>query len=202
MKVSHRAWFSPDDYRALYTETQRCAKTSPHPRYAWEYKQLHDLVLFLANTGLRSDEAARLEYRDVSVVDDDRSGETIFVIECRGKRGYGPCKSTANAVPIFRRLQKRNQPLPTDRIFPRLPTRLFNNVLGQAHSQVRSRGKVANALQPAPHLHFLPAARGCQRAAVGLELPHQRGHDREILRGLHQDAAGCVGDQRAQRGLE
>ncbi|AXK79545.1 site-specific integrase [Pseudolabrys taiwanensis] len=128
-KVSHRAWFSPEEYRALYTETQAMAKKPPHRRYAREYAQLHDFILFMANTGLRPDEAARLEYRDVSVVDDDRSGETILVIECRGKRGYGPCKSTANAVPIFRRLQKRNQPQPTDRIFPSLQRDLFNRIL-------------------------------------------------------------------------
>jgi hypothetical protein len=31
----------------------------------------------------------RLEYRDVSIVDDDASGETIPEIEVRGKRGVG-----------------------------------------------------------------------------------------------------------------
>lgn len=128
-KISHRAWFSPEEYRTLYTQTQQWAKKPPIKRFAWEYAQLHDFILFMANTGLRPDEAARLEFRDVSVVDDDRSGETILEIECRGKRGYGPCKSTANAVPVFRRLQKRNQPEPTDRIFPVLQRRMFRTVL-------------------------------------------------------------------------
>lgn len=141
LKVSHRAWFSPEEYRTLYTETKRCAKNPPNPRFAWEYKQLHDLVLFLANTGLRPDEAARLQFRDVSVVDDDRSGETILVIECRGKRGYGPCKSTAGAVRVFRRLQKRNQPLPTDRIFPVLQTQLFNKVLARLDLKYDREGR-------------------------------------------------------------
>lgn len=130
-QVSHRAWFSPDEYRTLYTLTQQWAKKPPVPRFAQEYKQLHDCILFMANTGLRPDEVVRLEFRDVSVVDDDRSGETILEIECRGKRGYGPCKSTANAVPVFRRLQKRNRPEPTDRIFPVLQRRMFRSALKQ-----------------------------------------------------------------------
>jgi hypothetical protein len=71
----------------------------------------------------------RLEYQYVSVVEDDRSGETILEIEFRGKRGYGPCESAANAVPVFRRLQKRNQPQPNGRIFPARHAKLFNNIL-------------------------------------------------------------------------
>ncbi|HYC97706.1 hypothetical protein [Brevundimonas sp.] len=43
---------------------------------------------------MRPDEAARLEYRDVAVVDDADSGERILEIAARGKRGvgYGPFK--------------------------------------------------------------------------------------------------------------
>ncbi len=52
----------------------------------WQYAQLHDYVLFVANTGLRPSETARLEYRDVTIVDDAATGETILEIEVRGKR--------------------------------------------------------------------------------------------------------------------
>ena len=38
-------------------------------------------------------EARRLEFRDVEIVDDEPSGETILEIEVRGKRGFGYCKS-------------------------------------------------------------------------------------------------------------
>jgi len=55
--------------------------------FKWEAEQLHDYVLFAGNTGLRPDEARRLEFRDVNVVDDEPSGETILEIEVRGKRG-------------------------------------------------------------------------------------------------------------------
>ena len=79
--------------------------------------------------GFRPDEAARLEYRDVSIVDDDATGETILEIEVRGKRGVGYCKSTAGAVLPFRRLKKRNNPEPTDLLFPKTHHVLFNRIL-------------------------------------------------------------------------
>src|SRR6266436_6616628 len=43
--------------------------------YKWESEQLHDYVLFAANTGLRPDEAWRLQFRDVKIVEDDPSGQ-------------------------------------------------------------------------------------------------------------------------------
>jgi hypothetical protein len=52
----------------------------------------------MANTGLRPDEAMRLEYRDVKIVQDDPTNETILEIEVRGKRGVGHCKSMTGAL--------------------------------------------------------------------------------------------------------
>jgi integrase len=130
-KISHRAWFSPEEYRKLYTATRKRAKHPAREDYRWTCEQLHDSVLFTANTGLRPDEAMRLEYRDVSIVDDDASGETILEIEVRGKRGVGYCKSTANAVPVFQRLKKRNKPKPTDKIFPNYQYDILNRVLDE-----------------------------------------------------------------------
>jgi integrase len=39
--------------------------------FKWKAEQLHDFVLFAGNTGLRLDEARRLEFRDVEIVDDE-----------------------------------------------------------------------------------------------------------------------------------
>jgi hypothetical protein len=80
-------------------------------------EQFHDYVLFMANTGLRPDESARLEFRDVAIVTDEATGERILEIEVRGKRGVGYCKSMTGAVMPFERLWKRNKPEPTDKIF-------------------------------------------------------------------------------------
>jgi integrase len=131
-KIGHRAWFSADEYRKLYMATRRRSENPPPPftkRWRWEYEQLHDYVLFMANTGLRPDEAARLEYRDVTVVRDRDTRETILEIEVRGKRGLGYCKSTAGAVRPFQRLVKRNKPQPADKVFPGDRRELFNTIL-------------------------------------------------------------------------
>jgi integrase len=130
-KIAHRAWFSPEEYKKLYEATRRRARNPKKKRYAWESEQLHDYVLFMANTGLRPDEAARLEYRDVKIVKDDATGETILEIEVRGKRGVGYCKSTNGAVVPFQRLMKRNKPQETDRIFPKTHRELFNAILDE-----------------------------------------------------------------------
>jgi integrase len=130
-KISHRAWFSPEEYRTLYEATRDRARNPKRDRYTWEYEQLHDYVLFMGNTGLRPDEAARLEYRDVNVVKDHATNETILEIEVRGKRGVGYCKSTSNAVRPFQRLRKRNNPQPTERLFPKTHRDLFNTILDE-----------------------------------------------------------------------
>jgi integrase len=139
-KISHRAWFSPEEYKKLYEATRRRAQKPKRNRYEWESAQLHDYVLFMANTGIRPDEAARLEYRDVTIVDDDDSGETILEIEVRGKRGVGYCKSTSGAVTPFKRLKKRNRPEPTDRLFPKTHHELFNAILTEEGLKIDREG--------------------------------------------------------------
>jgi integrase len=83
----------------------------------------------MANTGLRPDEAARLEYRDVMVVTDQDSGQRLLEIEVRGKRGIGHCKSMTGAILPFQRMQKRHKGKPTDRIFGKTPRIELNKIL-------------------------------------------------------------------------
>jgi integrase len=128
-KITHRAWFSPTEYKQLYEATRRRAKQPLRTRYKWQSEQLHDYVLFMANTGVRPDEAARLEYRDVTIVEDEATRETILEIEVRGKRGVGYCKSTSGAVRPFERLVDRNNPGPTDKLFPKTHRDLLGAVL-------------------------------------------------------------------------
>jgi integrase len=139
-KIAHRAWFSPEEYKKLYKATRRRALNPKKKRYAWEGEQLHDYVLFMANTGLRPDESARLEYRDVKIVKDDATGETILEIEVRGKRGVGYCKSTNGAVVPFQRLRRRNKPQETDRIFPKPHRELFNAILDEENLKFDREG--------------------------------------------------------------
>jgi len=50
-------------------------------------------VLFVVNTGLRPDEAWQLEFRDITIVDDEDLGKRILEIEVRGKRGVATAKA-------------------------------------------------------------------------------------------------------------
>jgi integrase len=143
-KISHRAWFSPEEYKTLYNATRNRAQNPKQANFAWESAQLHDYVLFMVNTGLRPDEAARLEFRDVAIVTDEATGERILEIEVRGKRGVGYCKSTVGAVLPFQRLKNRERPLPKEEklagklpekpkenthVFPLTHHRLFTKIL-------------------------------------------------------------------------
>ncbi len=109
-KISHRAWFSPEEYKTLYTATRKRVMNPPKKRWRWSCEQLHDYVLFMANTGLRPDESLRLQFRDVEIVKDEATNETILEIQVRGKRGVGYCKSMPGAVEPFRRLKDRPRP--------------------------------------------------------------------------------------------
>ena len=71
-KITHRAWFTPEEYKQLYTATRKRAADPPKPRWKWECEQLHDFVLFVTNSGVRPDEASLLQIRDVEIVDDAR----------------------------------------------------------------------------------------------------------------------------------
>ncbi|WP_263385445.1 site-specific integrase [Granulicella arctica] len=166
-KISHRAWFSPEEYKQLYEATRKRAHDPKQPRFRWEAEQLHDYVLFSANTGLRPDEAMRLEFRDVTVVEDEGSGQTILEIEVRGKRGVGYCKSTAGAVHPFERLKTRtrpnggpgrsgsrtasiakgewHEPGPTDLLFPKWPRDLFNAILDEEKLRTDRDGRPRTA---------------------------------------------------------
>lgn len=150
-KVSHRPWFSPVEYQQLYKATRKNAKTAaPHLR--WASEQLHDYVLFMGNTGLRPDEAKNLQHQDVEIVEDSATGEKILVIEVRGKRGVGYCKSTKGAVLPYERLLKREKrkkdddgkiqyPEPEDMVFPSSNVKMFKNLLEREGLRQDREGK-------------------------------------------------------------
>lgn len=130
-KVSHRAWFSPAEYKQLCDAAKRRIENPPKPRWKPSCEVLYDFIIFMANTGLRPDEAYRLEYRDVTIVKDAATDERILEIEVRGKRGVGYCKSMPAAVYPFQRLRKRSDGQPTDRLFEKFPYELWKTVLNE-----------------------------------------------------------------------
>ena len=144
-KVSHRGWFSAAEYKRLYEYSRARAKAAEGLNWQHAAEQLHDYILLMGNTGLRPDEANRLEYRDVTVEKDAGSGEEILLIEVRGKRGVGFCKSTTGAVYPFERLVKRNNPKPTDRVFPQDHKKQFNRILADCDLKFDREGNRRSA---------------------------------------------------------
>ena len=174
-KIVHRPWFSPAEYKQLYEATRAYSREPFHDHYKWNAEQVHDYVLFLANTRLCPDEAKNLQHRDVAIVEDDATGETILEIEVRGKRGVGYCKSMPSAVRPYERLRDRAKPTQTDSrrerqrrrregiedgsppaILPELPqamdavfpgnhVKLFNGILARANLKLDRDGKPRTA---------------------------------------------------------
>lgn len=158
-KIVHRPWFSPAEYKQLYEATRQNAKEPKNPHFRWEAEQLHDFVLFMANTGLRPDEAKQLQHRDVSIVVDADTRERILEIEVWGKRGIGWCKSMVGAVKPYERLRDRLRPVrgdkdkegegvkpkPTDPVFPSSYLKMFNNLLDDQNLKLDRDGKPRTA---------------------------------------------------------
>jgi integrase len=130
-KIAHRAWFSPDEYKQLYKATGDRAKNPLKERWRSACEDLHDYVLFMVNSGLRPDEAKRIQVRDVEIVADGPGAERILHIAVRGKRGVGYCKTMPGAVLPFTRMKKRHNLEPNDLVFPTIQRELFNTILGE-----------------------------------------------------------------------
>lgn len=145
-KISHRAWFSPDEYKMLYEATRERARNPINPRWRSACEQLHDYVLFMVNTGLRPDEASNLQFRDVTIrKDDSTGGERILEIEVQGKRGVGYCKSMPGAVHPFQRVQKRRQGKATDLVFGKVQRELLNTILAELNLKHDRQGNERTA---------------------------------------------------------
>lgn len=172
-KITHRPWFSPEEYRQLYEAARAYAKEPYNSRFKWNAEQVYDFILFMANTGLRPDEALNLQHRDVTVAVDEATNSQILEIEVRGKRGVGYCKSMPSAVRVYQRLQARAKPLPaetrragqlrrreggpapappvaelpkpSDLLFPGNHIKLFNNLLDRTGLKLDRDGKPRTA---------------------------------------------------------
>ena len=165
-KISHRGWFSLDEYNKLWRATQRRAKNPPKPRWRRSCEQLHDYVLFMANTGLRPDESARLQFRDVTIVAGRRdrtsasskskcaasaAPATVRVCRARFSRSSGcatgraPSAGEEGDEPRSGRsetpAQKMEKPKPTDLLFDMTHRELFKQVLQEEELQFDREGQ-------------------------------------------------------------
>jgi hypothetical protein len=156
-----------------------------------------------------------VQHRDVTISEDEATGERIPEIEVRGKRGVGsaracrarcgftkgkpkpaePAKNkAADGVPIV--VPARQLPLPTDHVFPGNHIKLFNGILRRINLKLdRDRDKrVAYSLR---QTYICMRLMGGGHLPDRQELPHQRGDDRKALGRAHQEHARC---RRHQRG--
>jgi integrase len=171
-KITHRPWFSPEEYKQLYEAARTYAKEPFRSHLKWNAEQVYDFVLFMANTGLRPDEAFNLQHRDVTIAEGDGKQE-LLEIEVRGKRGVGHCKSMPGAVRVYQRLRARAKPVQaesrrerqhrrrtggdapvpsapeypgaTDLVFPGNHIKLFNNLLARTGLKLDRDGKARTA---------------------------------------------------------
>ena len=108
-KKGRRAWFSPDEYTQLRTATKALEQNEKRRGWRRKYEDLHDFVIFMANTGLRPDEALRLQVRDVKVIPEPGTKNRILALDVRGKVGSRYAVSLSGAVHPFERLVARRK---------------------------------------------------------------------------------------------
>lgn len=149
-KPNHRAWFSAKEYFQLCKATWAYVGRPPEGVRPALCQQLHDYVVFMANTGLRPDEASRLQFRDIEI-DEDRTIEPILLLDVRGKRGTGYCISMPTAVRAYQRLLERHKAanggniIATARLFPLDHRALFNRILIEQELKVDREGRPRSA---------------------------------------------------------
>ena len=166
-KITHRAWFSPDEYKTLYDATRRRAREPLNNPHRWACEQLHDYVLFMADTGLRPDEAGRLQFRDVKIVKDAGSQADHSRNRSAREAGCRLVQEHDNAVLPFKRLRDRKRP-------EALPVRRWR----QSHpSEVSER--FGTRRHPSPGQRRSPSAPGeawTNRSALSDDPPRTAQH--------------------------
>jgi integrase len=126
---SGRAQHAPRSNRDAY------AREPFNGRFKWNAEQVYDFILFMANTGLRPDEAFNLQHRDITIVATDATGNQILEIEVRGKRGVGHMQEHARRrarLSAFARAARnpfKARHADNGLLFPGNHTKLFNNPL-------------------------------------------------------------------------
>lgn len=189
-KVSARPWFSREEYNQLIKATRARAEVPKKEQWAGQSADLHDLVLFAANTGLRPDELYKLQVRDITIDDEDMDGTEILHIRvAEGKMGFGHCKSTPGAVEPFRRILARRKPGPADLVFPKKQPQLFNAILGETGLK-KSRDGQSRSLYSLRHTYICfrlmegadvyVVAKNC-RTSVEMIQKHYASHIKELI---------------------
>lgn len=130
-----RTWFDPKGYRLLVRATRSNIARLKKTRHAEAAKELHDFVLFVANTGFRIGEAHNVRFCDVETIkvldDAGKERQVLLIKNILGKRGTGECKSHFGAVEAYKRIVARRNPGPgsQEKLFVQHHRDMFNSIL-------------------------------------------------------------------------
>jgi integrase len=142
VKAVARPWFDSKDYRKLLEVSKQRIKQSVHAKEKLARQELHDLIVFLAHTGVRVGEALGIRRKDVKMWEGNKHGEKDrCFIRVKGKTGLRECVGMFGAVRVVERIDKRRHPTSEDKLFPTHNTKQFVALLEEAELRIDSEGR-------------------------------------------------------------
>ncbi len=142
VKAVARPWFSHEDYRKLLKVSTTRIKQSVHAKEKLARQELHDLIVFLAHTGVRVGEALSIRRKDVKMWEGNKHSEKDrCFIRVKGKTGLRECVGMFGAVRVVERIDKRRHLGPDDILFPTHNTKQFVALLDEADLRYDSEGR-------------------------------------------------------------
>jgi len=140
-----RPWFSPEEWKVLKDASGERIKHARGKRQKWEREQLHDFMIFIVHTGVRVEEALRIQFQDCIIENKENNADKKLKIELEGKTGIRIAFGTQTAVNVYERLMKRNSPKKTDLLFPKNHRDGLNSLLKETNLKCDRFGNVRNA---------------------------------------------------------
>ena len=138
-----RVYFSNAEYRKLIIASRKNIRGNRR-RSRWLAEELHDYIIFMANSGLRVSESQALRFKDVAVVPfaleikgKEQQEQVCEITVTKGKRGgFGPCVSFIGAPKAFQRIVARrgikNPQSSEELVFSKHQTAAFRKLLRDA----------------------------------------------------------------------
>jgi hypothetical protein len=151
-----------DQYRLILSVAKQLAQENHVVRNHKITDELRDIILFLTHTFVRpiSSELYSLMHEDITI---EENPDRLLLTIKRGKTGYRVSTSTKEAVPIYKRIKNRNEPLnkPSDFLFlpsyknretaARIIMRQFSYLLKQAKLEIDPYTDLRHSLYSCRH---------------------------------------------------
>ncbi len=144
-------WFTEKEYNQLVKFSLRWRNQATDEKERAARRYAHDYMIWLVHTGMRVDEALKIQFQDISQVDREQEGkvnwkDTLYVWVREGKLAYikRPTEMLGlyGAVSVFDRLKReRPQWKPTDLLFPINPRDTLRQLLRESGLGVDENGR-------------------------------------------------------------